>query len=99
MDSQSINSSQTSEDLEDAIVLMEVNAAIKDMPDLVDFDFKFFDDDSDLEKSEDVLKFILVVRTTKINFNIKEAKDPMDHGSNPTVVVKSNVIILQVIIH
>ena len=46
-----------------------------------------------------VLKFILVVRTTKINFNIKEAKDPMDHGSSPAVVVKSNVIILWVIIH
>ena len=41
----------------------------------------------------------IVVRTAKINFNIKEAKDPMDHGSNPTVVVKSNVIILRVIIH
>ena len=41
----------------------------------------------------------MVVRTTKINFHIKEAKDPMDHGSNPTVVVKSNVIILWVIIH
>ena len=41
----------------------------------------------------------IVVRTTKINFHIKEAKDPMDHGSNPTVVVKSNVIILRVIIH
>ena len=47
----------------------------------------------------DVLKFILVVRTTKINFNIKEAKDPMDHSSNPAVVVKSKVIILWVIIH
>ena len=46
-----------------------------------------------------VLKFILVVRTTKINFNIKEAKDPMDHGLSPAVVVKSNVIILWVIIH
>ena len=54
-----------------------------------------------------LLKFILVVltiipvlvRTTKINFNIKEAKDPMDHSSNPTVVVKSNVIIIWVIIH
>ena len=41
----------------------------------------------------------IVVRTTKINFNIKEAKDPMDHGSSPAVVVKSNVIILWVIIH
>ena len=40
-----------------------------------------------------------MVRTTKINFNIKEAKDLMVHGSNPAVVVKSNVIILQVIIH
>ena len=46
-----------------------------------------------------MLKFILVVLTTKINFNIKEAKDPMDHGLNPTVVVKSKVIILWVIIH
>ena len=45
------------------------------------------------------LKFILVVLTTKINFNIKETKDPMDHGLSPTVVVKSNVIILWVIIH
>ena len=41
----------------------------------------------------------IVVRTTKINFNIKEAKDPMVHGSSPAVVVKSNVIILWVIIH
>ena len=46
-----------------------------------------------------LLKFILVVRTTKIIFNIKEAKDLMDHSSNPTVVVKSNVIIIWVIIH
>ena len=45
------------------------------------------------------MKFILVVLTTKINFNIKEAKDLMVHGSSPTVVVKYNVIILQVIIH
>ena len=37
--------------------------------------------------------------TTKSISNIKEAKDLMDHGSNPTVVVKSKVIILQVIIH
>ena len=35
----------------------------------------------------------------EINFNTKEAKDLMVHGSNPTVVVKSNVVILQVIIH
>ena len=41
----------------------------------------------------------IVVRTTKIIFNIKEAKDPMDHSSNPTVVVKYNVIIIWVIIH
>ena len=41
----------------------------------------------------------IVVRTTKINFNIKEAKALMNHGLNPTVVVKSNVIILQDIIH
>ena len=40
----------------------------------------------------------IVIRTIKINFNTKEAKDLMVHGSNPTVVVKSNVVILQVII-
>ena len=43
------------------------------------------------------MKFILVV--TKMNSNIKEAKDLMDYGSNPTVVVKPKVIILWVIIH
>ena len=52
-----------------------------------------------MSQIEAMWKFILVVLTTKINFHIKEAKDLMDHGSNPTVVVKSNVIILQVIIH
>jgi len=52
-DSGSMNSSQTSEDMEDAIALMEVDAAIKDMPDLVDFYFKVFDDDSDDDGSED----------------------------------------------
>ena len=46
-----------------------------------------------------MLKILLVVRTTKRIFNIKEAKDPMDHSSNPAVVVKCKVIILQVIIH
>ena len=30
---------------------------------------------------------------------VLEAKDPMDHSSNPAVVVKSKVIILRVIIH
>ena len=40
-----------------------------------------------------------MVRTTKSISNIKEAKDLMDHGSNPAVVVKSKVIILRVIIH
>ena len=39
------------------------------------------------------------VGNTKSISNIKEAKDPMDHGSNPAVVVKSKVIILWVIIH
>jgi hypothetical protein len=52
-DSGSMNSSQTSEDMEDAIALMEVDAAIEDMPDLVDFYFKVFDDDSDDDGSED----------------------------------------------
>ena len=40
----------------------------------------------------------IVIRTIKINLNTKEAKDLMVHGSNPTVVVKSNMVILQVII-
>ena len=46
-----------------------------------------------------LLNILLVVRTTKRIINIKDAKDMMVHGSNPTVVVKSNVIILWVIIH
>ena len=52
-----------------------------------------------LKERTTMLKSISVVLTTKIDFNIKEAKDLMDHGSNPIVVVKSKVIILWVIIH
>jgi len=33
--------------------MMEVDEALEDMPDLVDFDFKVFDNDSDSEESED----------------------------------------------
>lgn len=51
--SQSTSSSQTSEDFEEAIALMEVDEALEDMPDLVDFDFKLFDDDDEDEEEID----------------------------------------------
>jgi hypothetical protein len=49
--SQSTRSSETSEELEDELALMEVDEALESMPDLVNFDFRIFDDD-DSEDSE-----------------------------------------------
>jgi len=52
--SQSTRSSETSEELEDELALMEVDEALESMPDLVDFDFRIFDDDdSDLEEDSE----------------------------------------------
>jgi len=49
--SQSMRSSETNKELKDELVLMEVDEALQSMPDLVDFDFRIFDDDdSDLEE-------------------------------------------------
>jgi hypothetical protein len=53
LDSQSTSGSQTSEEFENEVAMMEVDEALEDMPDLVDFDFKLFDDDSDSESEDD----------------------------------------------
>jgi len=48
LDSQSMGDSQTSEELE--VAMMEVDEALEGMPDLVDFSFNLFDDDLDSEE-------------------------------------------------
>ena len=52
--SQDTNSSQTSDDLEEDVALMELDGALEIMPELVDMDVRLFDEDEDdSEESED----------------------------------------------
>ena len=45
--SQDTNSSQTSDDLEEDVALMELDEALEIMPELVDMDVRLFDEDED----------------------------------------------------
>ena len=51
--SQDTNSSQTSDDLEEDVALMELDEALEIMPELVDMDVRLFDEDEDGSESED----------------------------------------------
>jgi len=51
--SQDTNSSQTSDDLEEDVALMELDEALEIMPELVDMDVRLFDEDKDGLESED----------------------------------------------
>ena len=52
--SQDTNISQTSDDLEEDVALMELDEALEIMPELVDMDVRLFDEDDDTsEESED----------------------------------------------
>jgi hypothetical protein len=51
--SQDTNSSQTSDDLEEDVTLIELDEALEIMPELVDMDVRLFDEDEDGSESED----------------------------------------------